>query len=152
MERSRSGVVLDLGRQAGDVGADIGSQISEGSCLCKPLGGVSSGVSGGRYLRSDHLTKERLRRGDGLGRLHSKVRPMGRPAQAMPNDVRQHLSERKLFNAYEARPFYQRNDYLAWIGRAKRPETRQARIDQMLDELDRGGVYMKMDHPPSRQT
>ena len=70
----------------------------------------------------------------------------------MPDDVGQCLTERKLFNAYEARPFYQRNDYLAWIGRAKRSETRQARISQMLDELDRGGVYMKMDHPPSRKT
>jgi len=52
---------------------------------------------------------------------------------------------------YEARPFYQRNDYLGWIERAKRADTRASRIAQMLDELDRGGVYMKMDHPPSRR-
>jgi uncharacterized protein YdeI (YjbR/CyaY-like superfamily) len=69
----------------------------------------------------------------------------------MPDDVRQELEERGLTERYDQRPFYQRNDYLAWIGRAVRPETRRKRLDQMLDELDRGGVYMKMDHPPSRR-
>lgn len=52
---------------------------------------------------------------------------------------------------YQERPFYQRNDYLAWIGRAARIETRRKRIEQMLTELEQGGVYMKMDHPPSRR-
>jgi uncharacterized protein YdeI (YjbR/CyaY-like superfamily) len=70
----------------------------------------------------------------------------------MPEDVRSELEERGLIGDYEARPFYQRNDYLGWIGRAKRPETREKRIVQMLDELERGGVYMKMDHPASRKT
>ena len=77
---------------------------------------------------------------------------MGRPAQKMPDDIQQTLRERHLSDAYDVRPFYQRNDYLAWIGRAKRPETRQARIDQMLNELEQGGIYMKMEHPPSRKT
>ncbi len=76
---------------------------------------------------------------------------MARAIQEMPDDVRAEIAERDLTDAYETRPFYQRNDYLAWIGRAKRPETRRKRIDQMLDELDRGGVYMGMDHPPSRR-
>ncbi len=53
--------------------------------------------------------------------------------------------------SYDERPFYQRNDYLAWIGRAKRPETRQKRIHQMLEELELGGIYMGMDHAPSRR-
>ena len=52
---------------------------------------------------------------------------------------------------YEARPFYQRNDYLAWIARAKRAETRARRLAQMLDELEEGGVYMRMAHAPSRK-
>jgi len=69
----------------------------------------------------------------------------------MPDDVRSELAEAGLADDYATRPFYQRNDYLAWISRAKRPETRQARITQMLDELREGGVYMKMDHPPSRK-
>jgi uncharacterized protein YdeI (YjbR/CyaY-like superfamily) len=69
----------------------------------------------------------------------------------MPEDVGEKLMERQLLADYEDRPFYQRNDYLAWIGRAKRPATRAKRIEQMLSELDLGGVYMGMDHPPSRK-
>lgn len=67
----------------------------------------------------------------------------------MPDDVRDALGERGLMDDYLARPHYQRNDYLGWIDRAQRPTTRRRRIDQMLDELERGGVYMKMVHPPS---
>jgi uncharacterized protein YdeI (YjbR/CyaY-like superfamily) len=69
----------------------------------------------------------------------------------MPDDVQAELAAAGLVDAYAARPFYQRNDYLAWIARAKRDETRQSRLAQMLDELARGGIYMKMDHPPSRK-
>jgi uncharacterized protein YdeI (YjbR/CyaY-like superfamily) len=69
----------------------------------------------------------------------------------MPDDVRAELLERDLLDDYRARPRYQRNDYLGWIGRAKKPQTRDRRIAQMLEELDRGGVYMGMDHPPSRR-
>jgi len=46
--------------------------------------------------------------------------------------------------AYRSRPAYQQNDYVGWILRSKRSETRQKRIEQMLDELERGGVYMRM--------
>ncbi|MDF1594762.1 MAG: YdeI/OmpD-associated family protein [Acidimicrobiia bacterium] len=70
----------------------------------------------------------------------------------MPDDLLVELDQRGLLDSYRARPFYQRNDYLAWIGRAKRPETRHKRIDQMLDELDAGGSYMGMEHPPSRKS
>ncbi|WP_367281804.1 YdeI/OmpD-associated family protein [Ilumatobacter sp.] len=67
----------------------------------------------------------------------------------MPPDVLAELEARDLVEDYRARPAYQQNDYLGWIERAKRPETRRKRLDQMLDELEAGGVYMKMDHPPS---
>jgi uncharacterized protein YdeI (YjbR/CyaY-like superfamily) len=70
----------------------------------------------------------------------------------MPEDVRQALDERGLSESYYERPFYQRNDYLAWIGRAKRPETRSKRIEQMLGELELGGIYMGMAHPPSMRS
>jgi uncharacterized protein YdeI (YjbR/CyaY-like superfamily) len=72
-----------------------------------------------------------------------------RDIQPMPDDVREALEQRGLTADYEARPAYQRNDYLAWIARAKRPETRRKRLEQMLDELARGGVYMNMPHHPS---
>jgi uncharacterized protein YdeI (YjbR/CyaY-like superfamily) len=70
----------------------------------------------------------------------------------MPDDILELLEQRGLLERYNERPRYQRNDYLGWIGRAVRPETRQKRINQMLDELDAGGIYMGMDHGPSRRT
>lgn len=69
----------------------------------------------------------------------------------MPEDVLAELETSGLMADYVARPFYQRNDYLAWIARAKQTTTRQSRLTQMLDELKEGGVYMKMPHPPSKK-
>jgi len=74
-----------------------------------------------------------------------------RPPLPMPDDVAQELDMRGVADDYAARPYYQRNDYLSWIDRAKRIETRRKRIEQMLDELEAGGVYMGMDHAPSRK-
>ncbi len=67
-----------------------------------------------------------------------------RPINPMPAFVREALEAKALTAAYEARPPYQRNDYLGWIARAKLPATQQNRLAQMLDELKRGDVYMKM--------
>lgn len=69
---------------------------------------------------------------------------MKRDIYAMPADVQAALRERGLVDAYHARPPYQQNDYIGWIGRARRGDTRERRIAQMLDELRAGGVYMKM--------
>lgn len=54
------------------------------------------------------------------------------------------LEKLSLLEAYNARPPYQRNDYLGWIGRAKLETTKLKQLNQMLQELQRGGVYMKM--------
>jgi uncharacterized protein YdeI (YjbR/CyaY-like superfamily) len=62
----------------------------------------------------------------------------------MPAFVRRALEERGLSASYRQRPPYQRNDYLGWIARAKRPETQQKRLQQMLDELSGGTRYMNM--------
>ena len=62
----------------------------------------------------------------------------------MPAFVRRTLEERGLTASYRQRPPYQRNDYLGWIARAKRPETKQKRLQQMLDELSGGARYMNM--------
>ncbi len=67
----------------------------------------------------------------------------------MPDDIKQALDARDLWQAYKDRPAYQQNDYIGWIERAKRPETKEKRLRQMLDELETGGVYMKMKHPAS---
>ena len=71
-----------------------------------------------------------------------------RPRQTMPDFVRVALHEHDLMAAYKHRPAYQQNDYLGWINRARRPETKQKRLEQMLDELRRGDVYMKMAYTP----
>ncbi len=67
-----------------------------------------------------------------------------RPIHQMPDDVREALVGRGVMPAYRARPAYQQNDYLGWIAGAKLPATRRKRLRQMLDELDAGGVYMRM--------
>jgi uncharacterized protein YdeI (YjbR/CyaY-like superfamily) len=41
------------------------------------------------------------------------------------------------------RPPYQQNDYIGWITLAKLESTKQKRLNQMLDELKKGGVYMQ---------
>lgn len=69
---------------------------------------------------------------------------LARPRHPMPDDIRNVLFERNLMDAYLERPPYQQNDYLGWIDRAKREETRQKRLAQMLDELRLGDVYMNM--------
>ncbi len=69
----------------------------------------------------------------------------------MPAYVREAISESGLKDAYDGRPAYQRNDYTRWIDFAKREETRRKRPTQMLDELGRGDVYMKMAWKPGRR-
>jgi uncharacterized protein YdeI (YjbR/CyaY-like superfamily) len=84
-----------------------------------------------------------IHQGDG-GNLQRDLRDM-------PDDVWAALTEAGLTEKYRERPAYQQNDYLGWIDQAKRPETRDRRIAQMLDELREGGVYMGMAHPPSKR-
>ena len=69
---------------------------------------------------------------------------MKRPRQPMPEFVRQALADHDLTSRYEDRPPYQRNDYLGWINRAKRMETKLRRLEQMLAELESGDRYMNM--------
>ena len=61
------------------------------------------------------------------------------------------LLNHNLLTAFNARPPYQRDDYLGWIGRAKRETTKQQRLAQMLDELRRGNVFMKLEIRPKSQ-
>lgn len=76
---------------------------------------------------------------------------LNRPRYPMPDFVKAALEENNLRDAYTERPAYQKNDYVGWISRAKREETREKRLQQMLDELEKGGVYMKMKHPGSQK-
>lgn len=69
----------------------------------------------------------------------------------MANDIAAALKSSGLRADYNARPAYQRNDYIGWINRAKKPETRIKRLEQMLTELAQGGIYMGMEHKASRK-
>ena len=73
-----------------------------------------------------------------------------RPRHKMPPFIRTALLKRGLMRAYRRRPPYQQNDYVGWITRAKRKETREKRLAQMLDELEGGNRYMKMAYRPVR--
>jgi uncharacterized protein YdeI (YjbR/CyaY-like superfamily) len=67
----------------------------------------------------------------------------------MPDDIKTVLISENVLADYDARPAYQRNDYIGWITRATKQETRIKRINQMVSELKAGGVYMNMSHPAS---
>jgi uncharacterized protein YdeI (YjbR/CyaY-like superfamily) len=67
-----------------------------------------------------------------------------RDIQPMPEFVREAIRARGLTEKYEERPAYQRNDYLMWINQAKHEGTKRKRLGEMLDELEDGGVYMRM--------
>ena len=69
-----------------------------------------------------------------------------REVHPLPNDIQQLLEVNSLEKEYQKRPAYQKNDYIRWITQAKREETRQKRINQMLDELTSGDRYMKMNY------
>ena len=71
-----------------------------------------------------------------------------RTRHKLPDYVREALTERKLMDAYRERPDYQQNDYIGWITRAKREETKKNRLTQMLGELEDGKIYMNMEWHP----
>ena len=70
-----------------------------------------------------------------MGRIQFPTR------QPMPGNVRAALDKRNLMDAYLARPEYQKADYLKWIALAAGPAAKQKRIDQMLEELEKGNLF-----------
>ena len=81
--------------------------------------------------------------------MNADFSSLKRAKNPVPNFVTEALNERALMAAYRDRPAYQQNDYIGWINQAKRQETKEKRLDQMLSELESGGVYMNMKHPAS---
>lgn len=69
-----------------------------------------------------------------------------RAINLMPIDIEERLLREGLLDSYHRRPPYQQNDYLGWIARAKRPETKEKRIAQMIAELRSGDSYMGMSY------
>jgi uncharacterized protein YdeI (YjbR/CyaY-like superfamily) len=72
-----------------------------------------------------------------------------RQKQDMPIFIEEALIKASVMDDYLARPAYQQNDYLAWIKRAAREDTKQKRLNQMIEELKKGSIYMKMNHQAS---
>ena len=73
-----------------------------------------------------------------------------RPIHEMPEFIHDALQKHGLMDAYLARPPYQRNDYIGWITRARLSPTQKKRLKQMLDELKKGDVYMRMEWKQSQ--
>jgi len=78
------------------------------------------------------------------GGVSTFAEPTARERYPMPDFIATALDQSDLWERYNARPPFQRNDYIGWIARAKREETRQKRLTQMLEELQSGDAYMGM--------
>lgn len=76
--------------------------------------------------------------------VSTDAEPAARERYPMPDFVSEALHQSNLWERYRARPPYQQNDYIGWITRGKREETRQKRLAQMLEELQAGDAYMGM--------
>ncbi len=79
-----------------------------------------------------------------MKRTTTRKSTLKRDINPMPKNIRASLIGQGLLKLYNARPAYQRNDYLGWISRAKLEATKEKRINQMLTELKQGDRYMGM--------
>lgn len=73
-----------------------------------------------------------------------------RPVYPIPEKIHDALVQNHVMEAYQSRPAYQQNDYIGWIMRAKREDTYQKRLNQMLEELKDGVLYMNMPYGPKK--
>lgn len=87
---------------------------------------------------------------DGVS-MNVDLSKLKRAKNPMPSFVKEALTDQGLMGDFKERPAYQQNDYIGWINRAKRQETKNKRLQQMLNELEIGGIYMNMDHPSSKK-
>jgi len=70
---------------------------------------------------------------------------MTRRVHDIPDYVAAVLDENALWERCRARPPYRQNDYIGWITRRKREETRAKRRGAMPGELRAGSGYMGME-------
>lgn len=67
-----------------------------------------------------------------------------RPIRPMPAALKRVLVQHDLTKNFGDRPPYQRRDYISWVTDAKRQETRDKRLETIVDDLQ-SGRYMKME-------
>ena len=70
-----------------------------------------------------------------------------RTKPAMPGFVKRALKKRGLLEKYKKRPDYQKEGYLDWINEAKIKDLQHERLNQMFDELEKGGLYLGEEYP-----
>lgn len=85
--------------------------------------------------------------------INNKPRAAATPRQEkqLPTDLETSLIQARQLENYKARPRYQRTDYITWIERAARTETREKRITQMIEELQGGDSYMGMSYKANKK-
>ena len=79
-----------------------------------------------------------------MKRITTRKSTLKRDINPMPKNIRAALIAQGLLKLYNARPAYQRNDYLGWISSARLEATKEKRTHQMLTELKQGDRYMGM--------
>jgi uncharacterized protein YdeI (YjbR/CyaY-like superfamily) len=79
-----------------------------------------------------------------MKKVPARKSTLTRDINPMPKKIQAVLIGQGLLILYNARPAYQRNDYLGWISRAKLEATKEKRINQMFTELKQGDRYMRM--------
>jgi uncharacterized protein YdeI (YjbR/CyaY-like superfamily) len=99
-----------------------------------------------RWKNCDHPNFWLFQKGPVNQRKSKMPSGLKRQRYPMPDFIKAALVEQNLLQAYLSRPAYQQNDYIGWITRARRAETRHKRLAQMLDELTSGDLYMKMQY------
>lgn len=58
-----------------------------------------------------------------------------------PPEYEEFLKAKNKWDEYGSRPYYQKKGWIEWIEQAKRPETKQKRMNKMIEELV-DGTYM----------
>lgn len=119
----------------------IKKNLQSKQCNCRSSGRVNAVIS--ESVSVSTKTSERVsdRIGDrGFSRAHNP----------MPSFILDALKEKGLMQDYANRPPYQQKNYIGWVMRAKREGTRQKRLTRMLDELEHGNKYMKLNWRPRR--
>jgi hypothetical protein len=67
-----------------------------------------------------------------------KFTPEPKKELVISGDIQTELNAHKLADVYQKRPYYQRKGYLEWVNSAKRDDTRNKRIQIMIEELENG--------------
>lgn len=69
-------------------------------------------------------------------------KPLIPQKHAMPGFVRSALTKHDLMDAFRARPDYQQNEYLGWLGKAVTDAEKKKRAAQLVDELTKGDAFL----------